>query len=51
VLPHLGEYGDYDVVNLINPDKGKNAVFKNNFVKYVQNKEKDLRTYDRKGFA
>ena len=54
VIPGMGEYGTYDVVvNLISYDTGNNAKFKDNFVNYAREVEKDLRSYatkDNMGF-
>jgi len=46
VIPDMGEYGAYDVVvNLISYNTGNNAKFKDNFVNYAREVEKDLRSY------
>ena len=53
-IPNMGEYGAYDVVvNLISYNTGNNAKFKDNFVNYAREVEKDLRSYatkDNMGF-
>ena len=47
---NTGEYGAYDVVvNLINYYTGKYARFKDNFVIYAQEEEKDKRTFNNDG--
>ena len=49
MIPNMGEYGAYDVVvNLLHKATGDNKKFKNNFINYTREVEKDLRSYETK---
>ena len=49
MIPNMEEYGAYDVVvNLLHKAMGDNKKFKNNFINYTQEVEKDLRSYETK---